>query len=259
MLMGFPKENLLTERSRKTWQLWRETMSTDDWWGPGLASPNFKFPDTGGDITELQQQLIEKMEKLAAKIGIEPEFRMAAIERVLKPPTGTINCSSINEKGEMSSATTTSGLAWKIAGRAGDSPIIGAGCYCDQDVGAAGATGNGEENIKVCGGAHHRREHAPRHVARRGRHGRPQAHRPQLQRRHAQAGVHGHDVLHPAQRRRLCGRVVVGGPARSSPALRGARRQGQALREGDAAVPGSLAGLAAHAGRPKQAEAGSQK
>ena len=151
LLMGFPKEALLTERSRKTWQLWRETMSTDDWWGPGLASPNFKIPDTGGDVTELQQQLIEKMEKLAAKIGIEPEFRMAAIERVLKPPTGTINCSSINEKGEMSSATTTSGLAWKIAGRVGDSPIIGAGCYCDQDVGAAGATGNGEENIKVCG------------------------------------------------------------------------------------------------------------
>jgi N4-(beta-N-acetylglucosaminyl)-L-asparaginase len=51
----------------------------------------------------------------------------------------------------MSGATTTSGLAWKIAGRAGDSPIIGAGCYCDQDVGSAGATGNGEENIKVVG------------------------------------------------------------------------------------------------------------
>ena len=151
VLMGFPKENLLTERSRKTWQLWRETMSSDDWWGPGLASPNYKFPDTGGDNTELLP-LIEKMEKMAAKIGIEPEFRMAAIERVLKPPAGTINCSAINTKGEMSGATTTSGLAWKIAGRAGDSPIIGAGCYCDQDVGAAGATGNGEENIKVCGG-----------------------------------------------------------------------------------------------------------
>src|SRR6516165_11039338 len=149
-LMGFPKENLLTERSRKTWQLWRETMSSDDWWGPGLASPNFKFPDTGGDNTELTP-LIEKMEKMAAKIGIAPEFRMAAIERVLKPPTGTINCSALNTQGEMSGATTTSGLAWKIPGRAGDSPIIGAGCYCDQDVGAAGATGNGEENIKVAG------------------------------------------------------------------------------------------------------------
>jgi N4-(beta-N-acetylglucosaminyl)-L-asparaginase len=57
----------------------------------------------------------------------------------------------VNEKGEMSGATTTSGLARKIAGRAGDSPIIGAGSYTDQDVGSAGATGNGEENIKVCG------------------------------------------------------------------------------------------------------------
>jgi N4-(beta-N-acetylglucosaminyl)-L-asparaginase len=51
----------------------------------------------------------------------------------------------------MSSVTTTSGLSWKLAGRCGDSPIIGAGCYCDQDVGAAGATGSGEENIKVAG------------------------------------------------------------------------------------------------------------
>ncbi len=151
LLMGYPKENLLTERSRKTWQLWRETMSNDDWWGPGLASPNFKFPDIGGDTSELQWQRIEKMEKLAAKIGIEPEFRMAAIERVLRPPTGTIHCSSVNTSGEMSGATTTSGLAWKIPGRAGDSPIIGAGSYTDQDVGSAGATGNGEENIKVCG------------------------------------------------------------------------------------------------------------
>ena len=149
-VMGFPKENLLTEHSRKTWQLWRETMSNDDWWGPGLASPHFKFPDIGGDATELQP-LMEKMERMAAKIGIEPEFRMAAIQRVLRPPTGTINCSAINTKGEMSGATTTSGLAWKIPGRAGDSPIIGAGCYCDQDVGSAGATGNGEENIKVVG------------------------------------------------------------------------------------------------------------
>jgi N4-(beta-N-acetylglucosaminyl)-L-asparaginase len=70
---------------------------------------------------------------------------------VLDPPTGTINCSALNVKGEMSSVTTTSGLAWKLAGRCGDSPIIGAGCYCDQEVGAAGATGNGEENIKICG------------------------------------------------------------------------------------------------------------
>ena len=51
----------------------------------------------------------------------------------------------------MSGLTTTSGLAWKLSGRLGDSPIIGAGCYTDQDVGSAGATGSGEENIRVAG------------------------------------------------------------------------------------------------------------
>jgi N4-(beta-N-acetylglucosaminyl)-L-asparaginase len=66
-------------------------------------------------------------------------------------PTGTINLNCVNPKGEISSVTTTSGLAWKIPGRAGDSPIIGAGQYCDNDVGAAGSTGRGESNIQVCG------------------------------------------------------------------------------------------------------------
>ena len=67
-------------------------------------------------------------------------------------PTGTINCNVVNAKGEISSVTTTAGLAFKIAGRAGDSPIPGAGQYTDPDVGAAGSTGLGEQNIMVCGG-----------------------------------------------------------------------------------------------------------
>jgi len=67
-------------------------------------------------------------------------------------PTGTINLNVVNPKGEISSVTTTSGLAWKIPGRAGDSPIIGAGQYTDNDVGAAGSTGRGEANITACGG-----------------------------------------------------------------------------------------------------------
>jgi len=66
-------------------------------------------------------------------------------------PTGTINCNVVNAKGEISSVTTTSGLAWKIPGRVGDSALIGAGQYTDNDVGAAGSTGRGESNIKVCG------------------------------------------------------------------------------------------------------------
>jgi N4-(beta-N-acetylglucosaminyl)-L-asparaginase len=67
-------------------------------------------------------------------------------------PTGTINLDVVNAKGEISSVTTTSGLAWKIPGRAGDSPLVGAGQYTDNDVGAAGSTGRGEANIIVCGG-----------------------------------------------------------------------------------------------------------
>jgi N4-(beta-N-acetylglucosaminyl)-L-asparaginase len=68
------------------------------------------------------------------------------------PPHGTINCSAINAAGDISSVTTTAGLAWKIPGRVGDSPIVGAGLYVDNEVGAAGSTGLGECNIMVCGG-----------------------------------------------------------------------------------------------------------
>ncbi len=64
---------------------------------------------------------------------------------------GTINCNVVNAAGDVSSVTTTSGLAWKIPGRVGDSPIIGAGQYTDNEIGAAGSTGRGESNIKVCG------------------------------------------------------------------------------------------------------------
>jgi len=73
-------------------------------------------------------------------------------EPLVARPTGTINLNVVNAKGDVSSITTTSGLAWKIPGRAGDSPIVGAGQYTDNDVGAAGSTGRGEANILACGG-----------------------------------------------------------------------------------------------------------
>jgi len=175
--VGFPRETLLTERSRKIWLLWKEYHSNDDWWGPGISDPNWKAPATAPqsrlsfpaerpvepNASEPQsaasstgrqgfwQERIERLEERAAMLGIEPEFRMMAIRRVLFPPTGTIHCSALNDKGEMSGITTTSGLAFKLPGRCGDSPVIGAGCYTDQDVGSAGATGSGEENIKVAG------------------------------------------------------------------------------------------------------------
>ena len=60
---------------------------------------------------------------------------------------GTINCDGINADGEICGVTTTSGLAWKIPGRVGDSPILGAGLYVDGTYGAAGSTGRGEANL----------------------------------------------------------------------------------------------------------------
>lgn len=135
---GFEKQNLLTERSRTAWLAWKESMSDRDAWGPGLDSPEWQ----------------ERMSRLLDPELSGPEKRAWLDwirEVILYPPTGTINCLAVSEKGDISGTTTTSGLAWKMAGRVGDSPIIGAGLYVDNDVGAAGSTGRGEENIKVSG------------------------------------------------------------------------------------------------------------
>jgi N4-(beta-N-acetylglucosaminyl)-L-asparaginase len=154
---GFKEEDLLTERSRRIWMLWKEGNTRQDSWGPGLAAPDWtppaEVPPLPPQKPQALEQRLREMEEMAARLGIEPEFRRSAAERVLFPPTGTIHVSTLNEKGEMSGATTTSGLAWKIPGRVGDSPIIGAGCFTDQDVGSAGSTGRGEEVIKI-NGAH---------------------------------------------------------------------------------------------------------
>ena len=66
-------------------------------------------------------------------------------------PSGTINVLALDNSGDMAGITTTSGMAWKIPGRIGDSPIIGAGLYVDNQVGAMGATGRGEELLRSCG------------------------------------------------------------------------------------------------------------
>jgi N4-(beta-N-acetylglucosaminyl)-L-asparaginase len=146
---GFPRENLLTDASRKTWLLWKESHA--DWWGPGLADPSWKERLKSRAHTADGAAVLERLHEVARDLGIAPEERLAAIRKVLFPPTGTIHCSALAANGEMSGITTTSGLAWKLPGRLGDSPVIGAGCYTDQEVGSAGATGSGEENIKVAG------------------------------------------------------------------------------------------------------------
>ena len=95
----------------------------------------------------------EKWLRWRANRGHEDDWLdVPETEPPMARPTGTVNLNLVNRQGEISSVTTTSGLAWKIPGRAGDSPIVGAGQYTDNDVGAAGSTGRGESNIMVCGG-----------------------------------------------------------------------------------------------------------
>jgi N4-(beta-N-acetylglucosaminyl)-L-asparaginase len=127
---GFEEMNLLTEHSRKLWLAWKARTSFN--WRPGIDSPEWKAA-----VTRIFDN--------------NPEQIAYAMEVIEHPPTGTINCLALNEKSEISGTTTTSGLAWKIPGRVGDSPIIGAGLFVDGDVGGAGSTGKGEENIKICG------------------------------------------------------------------------------------------------------------
>ena len=118
--MGFKEQNLLTEKSRRDWLRWKACLSPADAWLDSSAPPS------------------------TAAIPFDDPLHV-------KFTTGTINMNAVNTRGDMSSVTTTSGLAWKLPGRVGDSPIIGAGQYCDNSVGAAGSTGRGEANIKVCG------------------------------------------------------------------------------------------------------------
>ncbi|MBI4902086.1 MAG: N(4)-(beta-N-acetylglucosaminyl)-L-asparaginase [Acidobacteria bacterium] len=135
---GFREENLLTEKSRLAWMVWKRSLRDaggHNNWTDGLDAPAKK------PSAELQRMFP----------GVSEELLAYAWDRAVHPPTGTINCLALNLKGEMSGTTTTSGLAWKIPGRVGDSPIIGAGLYVDPDVGGAGSTGRGEENIRVAG------------------------------------------------------------------------------------------------------------
>jgi N4-(beta-N-acetylglucosaminyl)-L-asparaginase len=112
---GFKKEDLLTEKAREAWLRWKEALSDRDNWLPPQSD---KLP---------------------------PELQAAVLTY------GTINCVALDAQGRLAGVTTTSGLSWKIPGRVGDSPIIGAGLYVDNNIGAAGSTGLGEANIRNCG------------------------------------------------------------------------------------------------------------
>jgi len=129
--LGFKERNLLTEQSRQDWLRWKSRLNPNDaWLDQGTKPP----------IRPARQD-----DEHASNAHIE-------YDRYGIPHTyGTINMNAVTAGGDIASCTTTSGLSWKIPGRVGDSPIIGAGQYCDNEVGAAGSTGRGEANIKVCG------------------------------------------------------------------------------------------------------------
>lgn len=132
---GHPHTELLTEASRKKWLEWKEAMSETDDRLPPPPKPPF------------EGALPPKAEKVAR--ADDPGARLRAWRAAR--PTGTIHCSALAKNGAIACTTTTSGLAWKIPGRVGDSPIIGAGLYCDQEAGSAGSTGRGEACILANG------------------------------------------------------------------------------------------------------------
>lgn len=113
---GFEEVDLLTDRARQAWLNWRENHSERDDWGP---PEHMRRPRTGG----------------------EPDF---------EETHGTVNVLAVDSNGDIAGITSTSGMSYKVPGRIGDSPIIGAGLYVDNSVGAAGATGRGEDVIKSC-------------------------------------------------------------------------------------------------------------
>lgn len=122
--MGFTVEDdLNTDRSRRMWLDWKRR--TD----PG----HYLDPDRSASADAAARAVDHEM--LADGVLTEEELY------------GTINCDGINAAGEICGVTTTSGLAWKIPGRVGDSPILGAGLYVDNEIGAAGSTGRGEANL----------------------------------------------------------------------------------------------------------------
>ncbi len=120
---GLPEENLLTERSRKIWLYWKEKLSGHDDWVEAAGEED--DPDI--------RWFIEKFG--------DADFR----------PQGTVHISALSPDGHLHGCTSTSGLFFKIAGRLGDSPVIGAGLYTDDRAGSCGATGRGEATIATCG------------------------------------------------------------------------------------------------------------
>ncbi len=131
---GFPEENLLTEKARKIWLYWKQTHSDrDDWLPPRV---------------DTLDPAVREFFRLSDDDGPGGSARHYQRSEALDRPTGTIHCACINARGEISCTTTTSGLAFKMPGRVGDSSTLGAGLYVDNAAGSCGSTGRGEANLQ---------------------------------------------------------------------------------------------------------------
>jgi N4-(beta-N-acetylglucosaminyl)-L-asparaginase len=120
-LMGFTiEDDLNTDKSRRLWLEWKRRTDPEHYLNP----------------KDRAEAWFRAGRQMVAEGLIDPDHFH-----------GTINCNAVNAKGDIAGVTTTSGLAWKIPGRVGDSPIIGAGLYVDGEIGAAGSTGRGEANL----------------------------------------------------------------------------------------------------------------
>ena len=142
--MGFTPQNLLTEKSRQDWLRWRANLNPRDGWLDHPEDVKIAKPTQPPPRSSRRMPAFRRDDEAS-------DNHVFLDERGIPHTYGTINMNALTASGDIGSVTTTSGLSWKIPGRVGDSPIIGAGQYCDNAVGAAGSTGRGEANIKVCG------------------------------------------------------------------------------------------------------------
>jgi N4-(beta-N-acetylglucosaminyl)-L-asparaginase len=144
--MGFTVEDdLNTPNSRRLWLEWKRRIDPGHWLDPkgeGRKPKDRHEKDPGDAAAHLLEARARESRALAAG-------RSMVRDGLIREGSfwGTINCDGLGPNGDLCGVTTTSGLAWKIPGRTGDSPILGAGLYVDNEVGAAGSTGRGEANL----------------------------------------------------------------------------------------------------------------
>ncbi len=152
---GFTVEDLLTDRSRKTYALWQQIQSTPNLLGEGSYDPSWPEPARKTRFLPKSQQalgdLVHRLEPLAAGAGIDPAMTWRAAFDAVSPAAEPVYAAAIDAKGQISSACSSAGRPWRMAGVASDIATLGAGCFIDPDVGSAGSSGSAEANIRIAG------------------------------------------------------------------------------------------------------------